>query len=372
MRVLLMSSAKPLAWSHHFIRAFRRCGHETVVLSDIPADGVDVLARGAVDIARLCDHIGFRPDFFFNIEGGSGLFLPIGLENLECPTAWYSVDCHADWHKHLSTSRLHDVVFVAQKEYVEPLRANGIVNAEWLPVACPADFLPSTPQERTIDLAFVGSLYDKAFPERVRNLNALCEIAASQEVGPCSPREMMERYSRARVVFNMSIKNDLNLRYFEAMGAGAVLLTNKICNNGVEDLFTAGLDLVEHTTTDDLLSIYRSLINDPARIAEIGARAQALILAKHTYDHRVNSIVERMARTAKVLKPRAYDYFAMFVAHNMLPEALTEVSKEMAVMGVGSHRRPLTLLAGAGISTMNFPLSLATRLVRRVHYARWG
>jgi spore maturation protein CgeB len=154
---------------------------------------------------------------------------------------------------------------------------------------------------------------------------------------------MMERYSRARVLFNMSINNDLNLRYFEAMGAGAVLLTNKICNNGVEDLVSAGLDLVEYTTTDELLSTYRSFITEPARVAEIGARAQTLNLAKHTYDHRVSSIVERMARAAKMLRPRAYDYFPMVVAHNMLPEALSEVSKEMAVMGVArAEGRPLS------------------------------
>jgi Glycosyl transferases group 1 len=287
MRVLLMTSAKPVAWSRHFIRAFRRCGHELIVLSDIAADGIDVLERGAVDITQVCNRIGFQPDFFINIEGGSGLFLPIGLENLECPTAWYAVDSHLDWHKHLATARVHDVVFVAHKEYVALFRANGVCNAEWLPVA--------------------------------------------------------------------------------AMGAGAVLLTNKIYNDGVEELFTPGSDLVQYTTTDELLNSYRRLINDPVRIAEIGARAQALILAKHTYDHRVATIVERMARAPKVLKPRAYDYFAMFVTHNMLPEALSEVSKEMAMMGLGSRRRPLNLLARAGISTLNVPLSLATRLMRRVH-----
>ena len=44
--------------------------------------------------------------------------------------------------------------------------------------------------------------------------------------------EMARAYSAARLAFNRSVKNDVNMRVFEAVACGSLLLTNDLADNG--------------------------------------------------------------------------------------------------------------------------------------------
>jgi len=44
------------------------------------------------------------------------------------------------------------------------------------------------------------------------------------------PREMAAVYGKSKIVFNASINGDVNMRVFEAMAAGALLITDRIGN----------------------------------------------------------------------------------------------------------------------------------------------
>ena len=48
---------------------------------------------------------------------------------------------------------------------------------------------------------------------------------------------MAEIYSQSWIVFNKSIKNDINMRVFESTASESLLFTDKIINNGWSDLF---------------------------------------------------------------------------------------------------------------------------------------
>ena len=56
----------------------------------------------------------------------------------------------------------------------------------------------------------------------------------------CTPAEMFSIYQNSKIVFNYSFKNDVNMRIFEALGSGALLMTNRIVNNGIEDILNPG------------------------------------------------------------------------------------------------------------------------------------
>ncbi len=43
---------------------------------------------------------------------------------------------------------------------------------------------------------------------------------------------MAQTYSAARLAFNRSIKNDVNMRVFEAVACGSLLVTNDLAANG--------------------------------------------------------------------------------------------------------------------------------------------
>ena len=40
---------------------------------------------------------------------------PYDLENVTCLTAWYGIDTHMDYKKHLQIAKGFDVSFIAQK-----------------------------------------------------------------------------------------------------------------------------------------------------------------------------------------------------------------------------------------------------------------
>ena len=67
--------------------------------------------------------------------------------------------------------------------------------------------------------------------------------------------EMAQTYSASRIVFNRSIRNDVNMRVFEAVACGSLLVTNDLAENGQAELFADGVHLVTYRDADELLRI---------------------------------------------------------------------------------------------------------------------
>ena len=96
-------------------------------------------------------------------------------------------------------------------------------------------------------------------------------------------------------VFNRSIKNDVNMRVFEALASGSLLVTNDLSENGQAELFRDGVHLATYREAEDLLDkLAFYLSREPLR-EKIAAAGRAEVLAKHTYRHRM----ERVLREAE-------------------------------------------------------------------------
>ena len=76
-------------------------------------------------------------------------------------------------------------------------------------------------------MAFVGSLDPRIHRQRIRLLRGIEEnysptfIAEGRYL-----HEMANVYRKSRIVFNQSVRNDLNMRVFEGMAAGALMVTD--------------------------------------------------------------------------------------------------------------------------------------------------
>ena len=292
--------------------------------------------------------------------------LPTGLEQVACPTAWYAIDSHTRFAGHACISRLFDVTFVAHKQYVDRLSLEGAHQAMWLPVAFPAELLVKSPRERVWDIAFVGSLDKTKYPQRAELLAKLVRACGRAAVGPADPREMIERYAAAKVVLNNSAHHDLNMRYFEAMGSGAVLLTDAAIGSGVDELFEPGRHFVQYRDAADLQSQFAGLLRDPERCSAIGKAAQAIVLERHTYDHRVTDVLTLMGASRKVVHPKPFDYFAAFSELNMPAEALMAAAGEFARMGQGSRIATINRAVGGALRLVGVLLRAIIRVARRL------
>jgi hypothetical protein len=162
------------------------------------------------------------------------------------------------------------------------------------------------------------------------------------------------------------------MRYFEAMGAGAVLVTDSARDNGVEELFSPGEDFLEYRDDASLLAAIDSLLADDGKREQIGARAQRHVLSGHTYRHRAEKILDVLAATVHRVKPGPEDYLP---AYHLLhyPEAvLSEASRSLAGMRTQGDRNPVLALVMPLLSCLAGLLGLAYRLRYRLRYARLG
>lgn len=227
-------------------------------------------------------------DLYLVIDDGRQYLLPPELR----PRACWAIDTHMDFKWNLRRAREFDFVFAAQRDGSEQLRAAGIDGCQWLPLACDPQVHRLHDVENLYDVSFVGNLVQG---ERTQLVRIIQRYFPRHFVGRAYFDDMARVYSQSHVVFNRSIKNDINMRVFEALGCGRLLLSNDLADNGQEELVRDGVHLATYRDTEELLDKLRYYLQRPAvrqRIAEAG-RQEAY--EKHTYRQRMQTILETVA-----------------------------------------------------------------------------
>jgi hypothetical protein len=137
----------------------------------------------------------------------------------------------------------------------------------------------------------VGQYFGEDHP-RGKRLQKLSQMYKMNDYKRWYPKEEITTiYSESKIVINSPANGDLNMRVFEAMASGALLVTEAI-GNGQKDLFKNGVHLVEYRTEKELfekVDYYLTHDYERERIARAG---QELVLSKHTYKHRVDFILD--------------------------------------------------------------------------------
>ncbi len=205
------------------------------------------------------------------------------------PKACYLIDSHLNLSWHLEWARQFDYVFIAQREYLDSFREQGS-NVHWLPLGCDPEIHTSLDLLKQHDVAFVGSLTSNN-PRRTELLRMLSE-QVNLHAERCFLDDMAKVFSASKIVFNCAVNNDLNMRVFEAMSAGSLLLTDLAWNSGQDILFRDGEDYAVYRHDDllaDTVGFY--LDNDDLR-ERIGARGRTMVHSAHTYLHRAEDLLE--------------------------------------------------------------------------------
>lgn len=224
------------------------------------------------------------------------------------PWAYYAIDTHLGYSYRRWKASRANLAFVAQKDAVEDFARDG-VKASWLPLACDpsvhlcADeflargLLPEDVAKR-YNVAFVGYVRDDngvGFNNRVDYLDRLFrEIPSFWFAANRFWEEMALRFVRARVGFNISIKNDLNMRVFEIMSCGVPLLTNRDVA-GIEDLFAEGRHYVGYKGPDEMIEQARGMLSQSDALDELGKIGMTEVRNRHTYRHRMATVLEEIS-----------------------------------------------------------------------------
>lgn len=305
LKIVLCYHQDPTTTAAYCERALR-ASHDVVTAGR----GQDLDLGDGATASQLVEATG-GADLLLVIEGAT--FVPQDLERCPCPTALWAIDNHLHATPavgaggHFALARPFDHVFVAQRDYAAAFASHGI-SATWVPLACDPGLHALAPHDagRDIDVLFVGHV--RPFHQRRRRL--LDRLAARfrlEEHQGVFGQDMARLLARARIVFNCSLAGDLNMRVFEGLASGALLVTDRI-DNGLETFFADGEHLALYDDADLEQVIERYLGDERARLLA-AARGQRLTVQHHTYAARMRQLANtvttapRPGRLARLMTP---------------------------------------------------------------------
>ena len=238
-------------------------------------------------LPREADQIAPIYDLYLRVDDDLDLPVPRGLR----PLAYWTLDTHRDYARRLVRAREADYVFCAQRNAAQRMRTDGLGRAFWLPLACePAVHRRIPGVAKEYDVCFVGN----TFPgdgERTPLVEWIRSMYPRAFIGNAYGEQMARIYTAAKLVFNCAIRDDVNMRVFEAAACGSLLLTNDLAGNGQDLLFTSGQHLITYRTAEELATLIPRYLTQEAereRIAEAGMRHAH---ACHAYRNRMEDLL---------------------------------------------------------------------------------
>lgn len=278
-----------------YCNALRRLGHEVVVVNTAPparCGGGELCGYAAdVSIDEVLEDVG-GADLYLYLDP-LGL-IPKGLSSVGIPTACVICDAHRHLDSRVALSKLFDEVFLYHRNYVPKFtKARREKTVHWMPYACDLTLFRDLGVKRDIDVAFVGQTFGFG-SERSRVLRRLAERWTVNEQRVYRQDEIPGVYSRARIVVNMPLADDLNFRVFEAMACGAMLLTRR-ADNGQDDLYQDGEHFVSYGDEGELFdAVERYLRDERARTAIARAGFEETVRA-HGLEARLGEMLRTIA-----------------------------------------------------------------------------
>lgn len=247
---------------------------------------------------RACRELGVAYEHAWlrdaqRLAGGCDLYLRIDhgdyredLPEACRPRVFYAIDTHLpkSWARIRALAKRYTLVCCAQRS-----GAQRLPNGAWVPLGCDPAAHAASPSPRRWDVGFIGT--DGGVPRKFY-LQALRERYPNSMIGHAPHTELGRIYGQSAVGFNYSIRGDVNMRMFEVLCSGTLLLTNRLPH---EDLGLLGLRDGEHfvsyrspTELFDRIDYY--LARDVERQA-IAARGRAEAMRRHTYRHRLQQML---------------------------------------------------------------------------------
>ncbi|MCC6547311.1 glycosyltransferase family 1 protein [Candidatus Sumerlaeota bacterium] len=290
-----------------FARAFENLGHLWDTLPDgFPVDG---------DIHELIRALPEKPALVIWPDAPNPA-LPCGLESVDVPTVSFEIDTPCGLEKREYWSQLvdHPCLFTpAMREQF--LRRHPGAQDLLFCVDGDHSYAPAS-ADRPHEIGWVGSIEPRLYPMRARVIPELARHFRMNDWKKFyNHTEMMEVYQQSKIVVNLP-RGDVryaNLRYFEAMAAGTLLITWS--PSDLEAMgYHEGTHYVAYKSEDDIIPLVRKYLADDEARVRIAAAGQRETLTNNTYRVRAESLI-RLASQPRAKRP----------AHGLSEEAVSRL-----------------------------------------------
>ncbi len=249
-------------------------GHEVLELRPPP---------GIYSISTDPQVAAFNPDMLIQQETLGSRILLAGIENLNCPKIFWSIDTHLNFFWHRLYGRNFDLVFTTQQSWTKHFISHGCSRSHWLPWF--GKKRPWTPWSiRSHDISFVGRITEH---RRVRGWMAefLKNNYQATITEGLSFSEMLALYSSTRLVPNESISGEINFRIFEAASCGALVLSQSLMEE-LSTLYVPDQDVILFEHVLELKEKIDYYLGSPEKAKKVAFSGWNATQNRHLPEHR--------------------------------------------------------------------------------------
>ncbi|OGQ18304.1 MAG: hypothetical protein A3B70_06050 [Deltaproteobacteria bacterium RIFCSPHIGHO2_02_FULL_40_11] len=280
---LLFSKQRADTWGIYVENALRKTKHE-------------VYHFQPSDLSSLRNDF----DLYFKIDDGNYNYdFPLHLK----PKIYYVSDVHLKHacKKIIRQARNYDIIFCALKEGVGKFQRLGI-KSYWINAACDPQIHKKLTLPKIYDIGFVGT--SGAIPRQFY-LQALREKYPKSYIDLAPHTKMGEIYSQSKIGFSYPIKeNCFTMRSCEILSCGTFLLMKNIKDATDDTLEQLGFQDKKHLrifhTPKEMFDIIDYYLKNGAERENIAQEGYLLIRKHHTYDDRVQEMLEIVRRELTV------------------------------------------------------------------------
>jgi len=271
---------------HGYAKAFRKKGiHLTCVPENFPVDGdLKVLLKMCPDEPSLI----IQPEAVFPV-------FPRGLADAPIPTACFQIDVYAYTHHRIYWSMLFDYAILFHPGFEEQFRRVGHPRPLTLPHAVDAETFKPAEYDRVFEVGWVGRVDGPIYKTRREVLQLLSQHFRMNEWWrPHTYEEMAKVYQCSKIVINVGrddYPQDVSLRGFEAMAAGALFITRLPSELSLMG-FEPNVHFVGFKDERELLDLVKYYLSNEKERQQIAETGREKVLKEHTYDARVEALLK--------------------------------------------------------------------------------
>lgn len=195
--------------------------------------------------------------------------------------------------------------------------------------------------EKTIDIAFIGNLDHNVQRQRGAYLERIARLGQTYKVfigGGIYGEDYTQLLNQSKIVFNHSIRKEMNMRAYEAPACNALLFMEE-SNLEIQDFLPPDEACILYNTEnlEDLLNHYLSHEDERARIANNAYE----IIQNYSYEKQFKSLIELLKTLLQEKKPSQQRAFSQFTE---LEQQLI-IARQIYCARYSSKARALELLS---------------------------
>jgi len=311
MRILMIGSNNPWRMEAALERAFRRAGHETMLIDDRRTKrliGKSLTQRWARRNAK-----NFRPDFVFLSKCLALEPATVSEIIRDLPNAmWYH---DPQWYADLDRPDIAHIAAIGKLAHTffvtgfdAEWRANGLP-AKFLPAAGDAGIYPVAENEKyRADVTFIGTGYDEKRAEFLVSLAQHLDVTVwglgwepwrdkldwrgrpiegSEFAAVCSSSRIVLGINPARAAGGTNYTSD---RTWMVILAGAFYLGEY--SNGMAAMLEDGVHCAWYEDLDSCVKRSLNYLTNETQRQAIRSRGENFVRANHTYDQRISFLLE--------------------------------------------------------------------------------